>query len=237
MVVSDGHFLEVGRPVEPPDAADWAQPPTGTFPQQDWSLVEDGSAGLAVLNRGLPEVAPVKGENGTLGLALTLLRSVGWLSRDDFDTRRRKNAGPIVPTPGAQCPGESRFRYALVPLGGDRGRVELDRLNRRWRVPPLSLQGVVQGAGPGGAGVVEVRGEGVLVSAIRRHESRDTLTVRLYNPRAEAARAVLSLGRTIGGAWRTDLLEERQEEVPHEHQGLSVDLAPHAILTLEIVFA
>jgi alpha-mannosidase len=170
-------------------------------------------------------------------MALTLLRSVGWLSRDDFDTRRRRNAGPIVPTPGAQCFGEHRFRYALLPLGGDRGRAELNQLNRRWRVPPLSLQGVAEGAVPGGTGLLEVRGDGVRVSAIKHHQTGKALVVRLYNPRAEPARAGLSLGRTIARAWRVDLLEAREEELAHEPRELAVDLAPHAILTLEIEFA
>jgi alpha-mannosidase len=117
-LLSDGHFLINERPIERPDGADWVQPPPSTVPQQEFSLVEDGTRGLAVLNRGLPEIeAESRGGEGT-ALKLTLLRAVGWLSRDDFETRRRANAGPTLHTPEAQCLGPHRFRYAVLPFSG-----------------------------------------------------------------------------------------------------------------------
>jgi hypothetical protein len=39
---------------------------------------------------------------GNPQIALTLLRCVGWLSRDDLSTRRG-HAGPYMATPGASC--------------------------------------------------------------------------------------------------------------------------------------
>ncbi|MGB5304485.1 MAG: glycoside hydrolase family 38 C-terminal domain-containing protein, partial [Gemmatimonadota bacterium] len=99
-VWSDGHFLVNRRGMPDPDiGADWVQPPTGTYPQQEYSLVQDETGGLALLNRGLPEVEARSRDDGTVELALTLLRSVGWLSRDDFDSRRHSNAGPTLFTP------------------------------------------------------------------------------------------------------------------------------------------
>jgi hypothetical protein len=56
--------------------------------------------------------AQVRGE-----IALTLLRCVGWLSRDDF-SNRRGHAGPSLATPGAQMPGIWTFDYSLIPHFG-----------------------------------------------------------------------------------------------------------------------
>jgi alpha-mannosidase len=70
--------------------------------------------GLLVAAHGLRE-ASVSPE-GTI--ALTLLRCFGWLSRDDLSNRVGP-AGPIVATPGGQCPGRHRYALSLIPFSGD----------------------------------------------------------------------------------------------------------------------
>ena len=118
-MISDGHFHVNERPLARPEGEDWVQPPPATMPQQEFSLLQSpGGGGVALFNRGLPEIEAVAREGGT-AMHLTLLRSVGWLSRDDFATRRHCNAGPTLATPDAQCLGEQRFRYALMPFDGD----------------------------------------------------------------------------------------------------------------------
>ena len=55
--------------------------------------------------------------DGTITIALTLLRCVEWLSRDDLSTRRG-HAGPGMHTPGAQMQGRWKFQYSLIPHEG-----------------------------------------------------------------------------------------------------------------------
>ena len=64
---------------------DWVQPPGDTRPQQEFSLLEDDEGGLALFNRGLPEIGAARDEAGCCELRLTLLRSVEWLSRDEAE--------------------------------------------------------------------------------------------------------------------------------------------------------
>jgi len=237
-IASDGHFYVNRRAIADPEAAGWLQQPSGTHPQQEYSLLEDGAGGLAVLNRGLPEIAAVRDGSGRAGLALTLLRAVGWLSRDDFPTRGCRNAGPTVATPDAQCPGERRFRYAVMPFAGDFIAADVPGWSRRWRTPPLAVQGVEDGHVSGGAGLLEVSGRGVAVSAVKRHEVRDTLVVRLVNLAPSPGAATLVLCRAVRGAWLTDLLEERAAPLaPADGARLGVALAPHEIATVEVEFA
>jgi alpha-mannosidase len=186
-VQSDGQFFVNNRPIDEPRGLDWAQSPTGTFPQQEFSLIEDAQGGLAVLNRGLPEIAPRRDARGRVGLALTLLRAVGWLSRDDLEARRRQNAGPTLATPEAQCPGPHRFRYAVLPFatiagaaasGPGAGRRAsaaacAKQWSQRYRVPPLVVQGVEDQHVPGGRGLLHKASPATAVSAIKKHESRD----------------------------------------------------------------
>jgi alpha-mannosidase len=84
------------------------------FPTAGFTALVDDQQGLAVAAAGLYEGAWL--EHGALGL--TLLRAVGWLSRDDLRTRGG-GAGPRFPTPEAQDRGRHGYRYALIPGGPD----------------------------------------------------------------------------------------------------------------------
>ncbi len=111
----DGHFEVVNRPVGlPVFDASWAEEPRPEAPQRAFVDVNDGVLGLMVANRGLPEVEVLANAAGKAEIALTLLRSVGWLSRDDFSARRG-HAGPAEATPAAQVRGKWDFQYAIIP--------------------------------------------------------------------------------------------------------------------------
>jgi mannosylglycerate hydrolase len=236
-VYSDGHFLVHERPVELPAGEDWFQPPAATIPQQGCSWVSEDERGLALLARGLPEIESSNTADG-LEIGLTLLRSVGWLSRDDFPTRRHQNAGPTVPTPAAQCPGPQSFQYALLPLGGSDGTAAVLDWDARWRTPVPVVQGVEAGSARSGS-LLSLEAGACRISAVKRHEARDTLVVRLWNPGAMEDVQRLRFGSAIHGAWLTNLLEERQSELSSEGPAgrhLELRLGPHEILTIEIEF-
>ncbi len=240
-VISDGHFHLNRRPLrrpEPKTAADWVQPPARTCPQQDFSLVQRDGRGLAILNRGLPEIEAWAEPDGTACLALTLVRCVGWLSRDDLATRNNNNAGPTIATPDAQCPGETRLHYAVVPFAGDFLAADVKTLSRRYRAPVLAVQGVADQAVPGGTGLLQHVSRRVCVSAVKKHHRHETLVVRLYNLTGEPADETLRFARPVRNAWQTDLLEERLADLaPEARPELPVTLGPHEILTLEVELA
>jgi len=109
--VVDGHFDRLQRTrLEPVDIQGWAERPAPTAAQRVFAAVQEESTGLLIATRGLPEYEQVRGDSGST-LALTLLRSVGWLSRDDLDCRPG-HAGPGYATPGAQCLGPARYDSA-----------------------------------------------------------------------------------------------------------------------------
>ena len=112
-IYSDGHFYVNPRNIDLPKAEKWAQKPLPTNHQKDFVSVSDNSRTFSVLNKGLPEYEAIINEDGTISLAITLLRSIGWLSRHDFASRRN-NAGPDLYTPKAQCIGKHSFELSLV---------------------------------------------------------------------------------------------------------------------------
>jgi len=112
----DQPFMVMERQINLPNSEGWVEDPSPLMHQRAFTDVSHGGTGLAIFNRGLPAVE-VTEEEGKARVALVLLRCVGWLSRDDL-WNRRIAAGPLVPTPGAQCPGEYRFEYAVFPHAG-----------------------------------------------------------------------------------------------------------------------
>ncbi|MHA2266405.1 MAG: alpha-mannosidase [Promethearchaeota archaeon] len=112
-VYADGHFYVVPRSIKLPVANDWVQNPLPTNHQKDFISVSDDSKTFAVLNKGLPEYEAINNRDNTLTFAITLLRCVEWLSRNDFKTRMM-HAGPGYKTPGAQCLGNHKFEISIT---------------------------------------------------------------------------------------------------------------------------
>ena len=219
-----------------PLGTDWFQPPPTTLPQQEFSAVQSAGNGLALFALGLPEIEATRSGTGTT-MHLTLLRAVGWLSRDDFPTRRHCNAGPTLATPAAQCQGEHRFRYAVRPFAGGWVDAGIPAESRRWRVRPPAIQGVAAGhRRGGGVELVRLESDALRVTAIKRHETRDTLVVRLHNMTAQDAAGTLVVGLPVRAAWNVDLLEQRRDPLVFADRTIQLTVAPYRIVTMEIEF-
>ena len=139
--------------------------------------VEGEGRGLAVLNKGLPEYEVT--EDGVI--YLTLLRCVGWLSKDDLKTRPG-HAGPPYETPEAQCLGRQAFEYAIVPYEGDWLEARVWEEAARFNLPLMAVR--IEGGGrlPKAHSFLQVEPEELAVSAIKTAEAGDGLIVRAYNP-------------------------------------------------------
>lgn len=242
-VLSDGHFCLERRPLERPGGDSWSQPAPREWPQQDFSAVTDGNVGLAVLNRGLPEFRTSRLPDGTAEYRLTLLRSVGWLSRDDFPSRNFTNAGPTLATPEAQCPGEHRFHYAVLPFAGDPLVAGVKDQSECWRTPPITHQGTADLARPADRFLVRKSRPEVAVTAIKLAERGRALILRLVNLADEALAEVLELDLPALDARKVGILETELEldrdqvAVVAGGRQLRVPLAAGEIATLLVELA
>jgi alpha-mannosidase len=114
-VIVDGHFDRLRRPPVNLDVGEgWAERPALTAAQRAFTAIEQDGRGLLIAARGLPEYEHIRSDSEST-LALTLLRAVGWLSRDDLDCRPG-HAGPARATPGAQGIGPAAADYSLIPF-------------------------------------------------------------------------------------------------------------------------
>ena len=172
--------------------------------------VNDGQVGLLVANRGLPEFEVLDGA-GSVTIALTLLRCVGWLSRDDFRTRRG-HAGPMIATPEAQCPGRHVLEYALVPHAGTWSGIF--PLAHAFATPLRAEPAAVQaGPLPLEQSFVEVAPSSLVVSAIKLPERGAGLIVRCWNTAETPVEGRVRLCWPFARATRVNLNEEEMGEV------------------------
>jgi len=126
----DGHFYVIPRDIELPIAEKWTQKPLPTNHQKDFISVSDDRRTFSVMNKGLPEYEAILNEDGTVSLAITLLRCIEWLERSDFASRRMP-AGPDLHTPEAQCLGNHVFELSLS--------IEEDKNN--WLASQIHIKG------------------------------------------------------------------------------------------------
>jgi alpha-mannosidase len=227
---AEGHFDVVSRSLALPGVGPaWREQPVPTSHQRTFVDVNDGQAGLLVANRGLPEYEVIP-QAGGVTVALTLLRCVGWLSRDDLSCREGL-AGPAYPTPGAQCPGEHTFAYALVPHAG--GWEAAMAQAHAFAAP---LRGVATSRSPGSLpprlSFLRAEPSGFVLTAVKQAEEGDGLIVRGYNVTANPQEVRLHLDRAWRRAARVGLDEGVHGELALEGHSVRFVAGPKEIVTV-----
>jgi mannosylglycerate hydrolase len=247
----DESFLVAERSLTLPDSTGWVEDPSPLMHQRTFTDLSDGERGLAVLNRGLPSVEVAA--DGTV--ALTLLRCVGWLSRDDLWVRRIA-AGPLVPTPGAQCPGDYTFEYALLPHEGDwrsayatahnynapifarradtHAGLELREMNITRDDPSLVTAVPFPLDGPVTAphSFVSVESSALVLSATYR--SGDALIVRMYNVSREPVQGRVAFGFSVARVALANMDESERAVLDVVDGAVDVQADGAEVVTLKV---
>ncbi|HEY9899908.1 MAG TPA: glycosyl hydrolase-related protein [Pantanalinema sp.] len=204
-----------------------------TFPQQGWSAVE-GERSLMVASVGLPEAEVAAGPEGAWAVYVTLLRCVGWLSRDDLRTRGG-GAGPRVETPDAQCLGPQRFAYAIVPYRGDwsEARPEAHAFGAPFLVRGFGGDQAPLSRGKQLGDWLSIGDPRLVVSTVKRAEGSEHLAIRLYNPTAAAVATDLEVSLPHRVIALSDLREAPGRELGSG--SIRLEVGPGEIVTLLVM--
>jgi len=168
-------------------------------------------------------------------LALTLLRSVGQISRD-IHPYREEPAGPQTPTPGAQCLGLREVDLAIYPHSGPWHRDGVLTLAECFRhdllaAPGSGPPGPVGGPGPGlGGWGLWIDGDGVVLSSLRRRGGWLELRLACQHPDPVTA----TVGGGLTAAREADLLGRPGADLPVADGALRIDLRAWEIRTLQL---
>lgn len=230
-VVTENQFHVAARPVTPPPwNGESAELPPSTFPQKSFSAVEHDGLGVAIFNRGLPEGEVVDWRKGQ-ALAVTLLRCVGWLSRNDLRTRRG-GAGPMVATYDSQLSGRHAFALALCPYRGNWHTSGIQAVAHAWAFPPVgwATNGHTGSSEAPTVELLAVDGDATL-SAIYRGEAGEPVVRIVAGP----VGGTVTLRTPWPGsrqAERVDLLERNGVALPVVGDHCVLDLRPWEIATV-----
>jgi mannosylglycerate hydrolase len=208
----------------------WVEDPRPEVPQRAFTDVSNGEVGLMIANRGLPEVEALKGAD-TTEIALTLLRCVGWLSRDDMPVRQG-HAGPAFETPGGQVPGKWGFDYAIIPHKGN-WRESYQQAYAFQTTLRAIETGIHAGIIPAQGAFISSLPDEIVVSAVKAADNGKGWLVRGYNISSETIRFHLKPLRRFAHAALVNLAEEEISPLPTADDGsVAISAAGHKIVSV-----
>ncbi|HHV62540.1 MAG TPA: hypothetical protein GXX51_07890 [Firmicutes bacterium] len=209
-VYVDGHFDILTRDVEVPVRPGWLEKPSPTQPQRNFVALRGQGRGFAVLNKGLIQYEAT--DEAQPALCVTLLRCIGYLSKEGLDERNGSPCGPGLPTPTAQCLGRHVFEYAVYPH--DPAAVplhEIHRAGQEFNAPMRAVDVVTRKGGTLPKELSFYRVRGAMASAYKKAEDGDYVILRLYNIANEAAPTEVECFRPV-----REVTEVSLGEVPVE---------------------
>lgn len=228
----DAHF-EILKRLNPYLDAEVLNPnekPYTTRHQNAFVCLTDGSIGLMIANRGLPEYEILSSESGDV-IALTLLRSVSYLSRKSL--HRVQQAGPQIQTPDAQCLGKHVFEYSIIPINGDFKKSIPKAYS--FAFEPLAIQKSDnyphQKTLDESLSFLKIDSEKIVLSAIKIAEDGKGIIVRFYNISNSEEKFNLKLYRKFN-IFISNLKEEKIKRIASSKSEVELTIKANAILTL-----
>jgi mannosylglycerate hydrolase len=202
-------------------------------PLHRWVALPDGIPTILVAD-GLPEYERLAAG----GVAVTVLRCIGELSRNDL-TRRRGHAGWPMAIPEAQQRGPFNARCwlsrapsitdvdALVTLATERADEVLRPLMAITYRDLLTAPDVIS--------PLSVEGRGLVVSALKPSEDRRSLVIRVQNALSTPEHARIAIHVPFVQLHRARLDETPLEPLAHSDGEIDIVVAPHATETLLVM--
>jgi alpha-mannosidase len=229
-VHADAAFAVVVRAPVVADREDAAiELPPPTAPLHRFVSLFTRDAGASLFSDGLAEYE----SNAAGEIAVTLVRAVGQLSRNDIP-ERPGHAGWPMSTPGAQCLGPIGAEFALL-LHDPRSADTLDTIARVADDLLLPLRGTTLRSAlaiPAPTSGVELRGRGLSVLAIKDSDDGDWLVLRCVNVTDEWLEGEWKLGVEINKARLARLDETPLEALAVHADAIAFSAAPHAVVTI-----
>jgi hypothetical protein len=203
--------------------------PPVTAPLHRYVSVFDATRGVTIYSDGLAEYeADAQGD-----VAVTLVRAVGDLSRNDLP-ERPGHAGWPAPTPEAQMFGPFAAELAVFPHG-PRNAETVDRIERTADDVLLPLVGTTLRSATADyaeAGGLELEGTGLAFSAAKESEDGEWMVLRCVNLTDEPTQGQWHLPFTPREAKLARLDETPLGDAQIDDAAVSFAALPHAVVTL-----
>ena len=225
-ILTDSSFGLTRRKIIQDRAQLATKPQLNVFPMQNLSAVQGDQEALLLMSRGLTEVEPLM-DKGEITLALTLLRSVGWLQRPNADSYG-------IPVKGAQNEREIGVDYAILPIKNANPTAIL-RAGQAYSAP-LQVFQYHEKPDPISNSYLTFNSESAIMTALKPPQTGTGWIVRLVNPTDDEVSGTLTTHGKLTSAKLVNLAEEDQAEYTVTRNTINVKIAPHKIHTLRLEF-
>jgi mannosylglycerate hydrolase len=193
----------------------WKEAPLPVWNLLNYAVLQEKRNGMALFTEGLREFEVV-GE-GQKTFALTLLRGVGLLGKEDLLLRPGRPSGIKMPVPDSQMRGEMRCRFSLLSFSGSPVSAGIAQQAKSWLTPVQCYNKIPWDAmklnrttftTPGHYSLLTLAPNGCVLSALKKAEDRDELVLRVFNPsQSHSSDVAFSMSRAIKGGSETDMNE------------------------------
>lgn len=217
------------RPVEVTAGDAVMEVPPATQPLHRYVTLDAATSGATLFSDGLGEYEATA--DGCV--FVTLVRSVGELSRDTLP-ERRGHAGWPTATPEAQCMGPFAAALAIM-LHGPRDNAVIDAVERTADDVLLPLTGATLRSAlsiPGLFHGATLEGLGLACSAITPSEDGSWITLRCVNLTTQAQRGTWTLGFDVAEAQLARLDETPLGRIAGAGNRLEFNAPPRAVVTI-----
>lgn len=247
-VLADTQFGTISRPVQ--DAAmqnwqeeGWKEAPVPVWNLLNYAVLQEKRNGLALFTEGLREFEVVGDEQKAF--ALTLLRGVGVLGKEDLLLRPGRPSGIKMPVPDAQVRGPLSCRFSLFSFSGTPENAGVAQQAQSWLTPVQCYNKIPWDAmklnrasltTPESYSLLALSPTGCVLSAIKKAEDRDELILRLFNPsQSSACDATLSVNPAVKRCCETDMNERQMDH--GEDEGIVGAFRPGQSRTFSLLLA
>jgi len=233
--------------------------PAMQHPNTSYVNVDGDDYGIAVLNEGLHEYENLLDADNTI--ALTLLRGNDYMMRRITPEGKLNKKRPI---PGNQCLGKFTFRLAIHPHKGDFLKAQVAQKAQDYLNPlygyfqPVDIKKFTGGRPfiqeteiaeqffrdkkypdielPVRKQFIQIDGNDIILSCIKKKERGDSIIVRVYNVSKENREFNIEMFKQIKEAYIVNLMEERVSQLNTDNKAIKgIPVKPKEIVTVEIV--
>ncbi len=199
--------------------AQWKNP-SGCEHEQAFVSMEDDRAGILVCNVGLYEYEVLPDDNT---IAVTLLRAVGEMG--DWG---------VFPTPEAQLRGTCTVTYGIVPFSpGEAPDIYHEAYQFQTGLSAVQTD-IHAGTEAFDHGMLSWEGNALNLTGWKLAEDRNGVVARFVNNSEAGSELLIRRGEWFDRIRKSNVVEERLEEIP-EHGGIyRIRLAPCEILTIRL---
>ncbi|MCK7164929.1 mannosylglycerate hydrolase [Enterobacter cloacae] len=247
-VLADTQFGTITRPVQ--DAAmqrweeeGWKEAPVPVWNLLNYAVLQEKRNGLALFTEGLREFEVVG--DTKKAFALTLLRGVGLLGKEDLLLRPGRPSGIKMPVPDSQMRGPLTCRFSLFSFSGTPESTGVAQQAKAWLTPVQCYNKIPWDAmklnrasftTPESYSLLALSPTGCVLSALKKAEDRDELILRLFNPsESSVCETTLSVNPALKRCVETDLNERLLDE--REEPGITGTFRPGQSRTFSILLA